>query len=65
MLSIHKKFNYFKCKFESALKGMCISVYRRINTHSSQEIFSREKFFLFYFIYFKKFQQQYENITLL
>lgn len=54
MLTLHKKFNYFKCKFEGILNAMCISVYMRINTHSSLDIFSRGKFFLFYFIYFKK-----------
>ena len=65
MLILHEKFNCFKCIRASTLKAMCISVYMRINTHSSQDTFSKGKFFLFYFIYFKKFINQCENITML
>ena len=50
MLILHRNVNYFKCNFASTLKAMCIDVYMRINTHSSQETFSRGKF-LFYLFY--------------
>ena len=62
MLILHKKFNYFKCNFASTLKAMCISVYMRINTHSSQEIFSNGKFF--YFIYLFIFKNQSINVKI-
>ncbi len=51
MLNIHEKFNNFKCIFVSTYRAMCINVYMRINTHSSLEIFSREKFFLFIYLF--------------
>lgn len=40
--------------------------YESMKSHTfSLEIFSKGKFFLFYFIYFKKFINQCENITML
>lgn len=50
----------------SSLWGKKYENYESMKSHTfSLEIFSRGKFFLFYFIYFKKSINQHENITML